>query len=166
MVRSAFQMISFAFRCGADARHVYFVLLHTAELPDANLWSQYVDAVGAAILHSRTAVNVFAVTDGGGPDSGQRRALAEAFARDQHGAMTHVFTTSTFTRGIVTAFRWIARARAEAYLPVEFPTVCKRCGVPAQAVLEDLRLLQKHMPPVALLAQLEDATHGASSRTP
>jgi hypothetical protein len=155
-------MGTFAFRSSAEARHHYFVLLHTVEMPDVNVWNRYVEAIGAAILASKTAVQVFAVTDGGGPDPHQRRALAAAFAHDEHGAMTHVFTTSTFTRGIVTAFRWIARSRAEAHLPTAFPLVCQRCGLPAEAVLDDLWQLQKLLPPVALLGQLENAVRGGS----
>src|SRR5436190_18835266 len=100
------RMASFAFRSGPAAQRPYFVLLHTAKAPDETTWSRYIEALANRMAQSQMPVHVFAVTDGGGPSSGQRRALAEAFARDQRGAMTHVFTTSTVTRGIVTAFQW------------------------------------------------------------
>src|SRR3954462_2444090 len=121
-------MNTFAFRPSTDARHSYFVLLHTEAPPDAELWSQYVAALGARIAHTTTTINIFAVTDGGGPRPGQRRALAAAFAPDHLGSITHVFTTSTVTRGIVTAFHWPARARAVAHTPEEFPSICARCN--------------------------------------
>jgi hypothetical protein len=157
-------MNTFAFRPSTDARHSYFVLLHSEEAPDAELWSQYVDALSARIAHATTTINVFAVTDGGGPDPGQRRALAAAFAQDQLGSITHVFTTSTVTRGIVTAFHWLARARAVAHTPEEFPSVCQRCRVPAGAVLEDLVRLQAELPPVALLEAIDRAVRSSGAR--
>jgi hypothetical protein len=154
---------SFAFRSRAEPPHPYFVLLHTAEAPDADTWSRYVEALAAMIRQATATINIFAVTDGGGPDPGQRRELAAAFALDQRGAMTHVFTTSAFTRGIVTAFHWVARARAVAHRPEDFSGVCERCGIAVRPVLEDLFLLQRAMVPVHLLAQIEALTRGRSS---
>jgi hypothetical protein len=157
-------MTTFAFRSSTDARHSYFVLLHTEDAPDAELWNQYVEALATRIAHTTTTINVFAVTDGGGPDPGQRRALAAAFARDHLDSITHVFTTSTVTRGIVTAFHWLARSRAVAHTPEEFPAICERCGVPASAVLEDLIRLQAELPPVALLGSIDSAVRGSGVR--
>jgi hypothetical protein len=158
-------MDSFAFRSGTDARHPYFVLLHTAAAPDVTTWHQYVEALADKITRARTAVHIFAVTDGGGPEAPQRRALAAAFAPDQFGAMTHVFTTSSVTRGIVTAFHWLARARAVAHLPQEFPAVCARCQLSVLEVLEDLLSLQAALPAVALLSEIEQIVRGASGRS-
>lgn len=157
-------MNTFAFRSSNDPRHSYFVLLHTEDGPDVERWSQYVEALAARIAHTTTTIHIFAVTDGGGPDPGQRRALAAAFARDHLGSITHVFTTSTVTRGIVTAFHWLARSRAVAHTPDEFPSVCKRCGVPASAVLEDLVRLQAELPPVMLLDSIDSAVRSAGGR--
>lgn len=147
-------MTAFAFRVERDERRPFAVLLHTQDAPEAELWLAYVDALRHALARATTAVPIFAVTDGGGPDSAQRRALARAFAPDKLGAMTHVFTTSPLTRGIVTAFHWVARSRAVAHLPEEFPAVCERYGVPVRAVLDELFVLQAALPPVALLAQI------------
>lgn len=156
-------MKTFAFRSSRDAQHAYFVLLHTAAAPDTTTWSQYVEALAGLIVHSKTTVHVFAATDGGGPDPGQRRVLAEAFALDRRGAMTHVFTTSAFTRGIVTAFHWVARSRAVAHDPEAFPLICEQCRAPARAVLDDLFVLQESLPPVALLGQLDRAVSSSVS---
>jgi hypothetical protein len=153
-------MTSFAFRPSTETGHSYFVLLHTVDAPDAATWNQYVGALAAVIAQSKTAVQVFAATDGGGPGPGQRRALAAVFAQDQRGAITHVFTTSTVTRGIVTAFHWVARTRAVAHLPSDFPAICARCRIPARAVFNDLLRLQALLPPVALLRDIERAVHG------
>jgi len=157
-------MNTFAFRPGTDARHPYFVLLHTEDAPDAEIWSQYVAALSARIAHGTSTINVFAVTDGGGPDPGQRRALAAAFARDHFGSITHVFTTSSVTRGIVTAFHWLARSRAVAHPPEEFTAICARCNIAAAAVLEDLVRLQAELPPVALLEAISDGVHSSGLR--
>jgi len=154
-------MKTFDFRSSADEQHTYFVLLHTVEAPDATTWSQYVAALAEWIARSRTTIHIFAVTDGGGPDSAQRKALAKAFALDRRGATTHVFTTSASTRGIVTAFHWLARSRAVAHEPGDFPLICEQCRIPAGAVLDDLLLLQRALPPVALLAQIGRAVRSS-----
>lgn len=159
-------MTAFAFRVSADAPRPFVVLLHTHETPEANIWSQYVDTLSELLPRTKTSVPIFAVTDGGGPDSGQRRALARAFAPDRLGAMTHVFTTSSFTRGIVTAFHWVARARAVAHLPEEFPAVCERCQAPVRAVLDELFGLQALLPPVTLLEQIAAVCGVGVSREP
>jgi hypothetical protein len=159
-------MTAFAFRVSADAPRPFVVLLHTGETPEGDIWSQYVDVLSELLPRTKTAVPIFAVTDGGGPDSGQRRALARAFAPDRLGAMTHVFTTSSFTRGIVTAFHWVARSRAVAHLPEEFPAVCERCQTPVRAAMNELLELQKQLPPVALLAQIGSVCGVGVSREP
>ena len=68
------------------------------------------------------------------------------------------------TRGIVTAFHWLARSRAVAHTPEEFPSICQRCGVPASAVLEDLVRLQAELPPVALLDSIDSAVRSSGVR--
>jgi len=160
------RVTAFAFRVSPDAPRPFVVLLHTGETPEGDIWSQYVDVLSELLPRTKTAVPIFAVTDGGGPDSGQRRALARAFAPDRLGAMTHVFTTSAFTRGIVTAFHWVARSRAVAHLPGEFPAVCERAQTPVGAALDELFLLQKRLPPVALLAQIAAVCGASVSQEP
>jgi hypothetical protein len=150
-------MRTFAYRTNVVAERTYCTLLHSADAPEAALWGDYVKALGKLLAQSNKPVHVFAVTDGGGPDPNQRRALADVFASDRLGSTTHVFTTSPFTRGIVTAFQWVARSRAVAHHPDAFPVVCEQCGIPARAVLDDLAGLQQELPPVALVAQLERA---------
>lgn len=152
-------MRTFAYRMGsADAPHEYFVLLHTAEVPDALTWSQYVDALARRIAKGTKTIHVFAVTDGGGPDPGQRRALAAAFALDRRGSTTHVFTTNPVTRGIVTAFQWLARSRVTAHPPATFRSLCEQLHIPTNAVLDDLAVLAKGLPPVALLEHIDRAS--------
>jgi hypothetical protein len=157
-------MDCFAFRLSTSPQLPYVVLLHSAESPDIATWNHYVETLATFLTRSRSTVHVFAVTDGGGPDPGQRRALAGAFAPDRLGSTTHVFTTSTFTRGIVTAFHWLARSRAVAHRPEEFPSVCSQYLIPARAVLDDLQTLQKALPPVALLAHLERIVGSGASQ--
>jgi hypothetical protein len=147
-------MKTFAFGSQINAHHAFFVLLHTADAPDAAGWNDYVAALKRALAESTKTVHVFAVTDGGGPDPTQRRSLAAAFESDRHGATTHVFTTSAFTRGIVTAFQWLARSRATAHHPNAFPSLCEQCQVPTPAVVDALLTLQQALPRVAILAEL------------
>jgi hypothetical protein len=100
---SARSTTTFTFGSRGAAGRAFFALLHTAEAPDNATWRAYVLALAAVIERTQRTIHIFAVTDGGGPDSSQRRELAEVFARDRHGSMTQVFTTSAFTRGMVTA---------------------------------------------------------------
>jgi hypothetical protein len=150
-------MKTFAYSFGScrDAPHEYFVLLHTAEAPDTVTWNEYVDALAHRIAEGTKTIYVFAITDGGGPGAGQRRSLAAAFALDRRGSMTHVFTTNPVTRGIVTAFQWLARSRVAAHPPDAFRLVCDHLRIPMSVVLEDLRTLQKDLPPVALLERVD-----------
>jgi hypothetical protein len=155
-------MAAFAFAAGTAAQHRYFVLLHTAEPPEAEIWQAYVEAVAATLARTEERVHAFVVTDGGGPDASQRKKLADAFARGD--AMTHVFTTNVFVRGIVTAFRWIAQARATAYAPAELAVTCTACGVPARDVIADLVKLQGTMPTVRALELVQGGSARKSGR--
>jgi hypothetical protein len=153
-------MKTFAYSFGSyrDAPHEYFVLLHSAEVPDTVTWNEYVDALARRIADGTKTIHVFAITDGGGPGPAQRRSLAAAFALDRRGSITHVFTTNPVTRGIVTAFQWLARSRVAAHPPDSFRTICDHLRIPTSAVLEDLRTLQKALPPVTLLEQIEQTS--------
>jgi hypothetical protein len=128
-------MKTLAFRSRSCANGAYLVLLHTSAPPDTNEWKAYVRAVATLLAEARGPLHAFVATDGGSPDAAQRRVLAEAFNRGN--ALTHVFTTDAFVRGVVTAFRWIARARAAAHSPDDFLHVCNEVGLIASEVLAD-----------------------------
>ncbi|MET0388501.1 MAG: hypothetical protein ABW321_21195 [Polyangiales bacterium] len=149
-------MKTLAFRSGrSSTEQRYFVLAHTAVEPSQAEWDAYCQAVAGVMPEARSTVHAFVATDGGGPNPAQRRQLAAAFARGRVEGWTHVFTTDGFVRGIVTAFRWIARAHATAHVPAEFAHVCTECGLSPSHVLNDFVELQKELPRVHGIGLLE-----------
>lgn len=148
-------MADFAFHRGEDANRTYFVLLHSASPPEGPLWGRYLEALSGALATSSERIHIFAATDGGGPDPAQRKDLAEVVAKGD--ALTHVFTTDVIVRGIVTAFRWIAREQAVAHHPREFGSVCSATRHHAESVLSSLDITQRHLPPVTILATMKRA---------
>jgi hypothetical protein len=133
----------------------YLVLLHSSLPPDVAEWQDYVRTMSRALGGTSGMVHAFVATDGGGPDAAQRRELAEVLKQGPGVSLTHVFTTDAFVRGIVTAFHWIAKARAVAHLPKDFREVCIASGVSPEHVLDDLMELQKSFPRVETLMQVE-----------
>lgn len=159
-------MASFAYRKGGKARSAFYCLLHTAAPPDAAAWRAYVASVDETLAVSSGCVHLFVATDGGGPDAAQRKELAAVLARDDRNGLTHVFTTSAFTRGIVTAFRWIARARAVAHRPEAFASVCGECGVSAAEVLACFDAMQASFAPVHILKDLHSSVTAPPRHAP
>lgn len=152
-------MKTFAFRSG-KANAPYFVLLHTEEDPEQDDWAEYVRAIGVMVASEGRHVHAFVATDGGGPNASQRQELASV-VQGSRGAVTHVFTTNSFVRGIVTAFRWVAGARALAHHPREFLEVCERCNVSPYEVLADFGAAQKSLPRIEVLDQLVGSVNPA-----
>lgn len=150
-------MNTLAFCRGSYESRPYFALAHTAAAPDAAEWLSYVQAVARCVTESQADVTVhsFVVTDGGGPNAAQRRELAEAFNSGVCQAWTHVFTEDAFVRGIVTAFRWIARANATAHAPSEFADLCREYAYAPTVVLADLLELQRELPPLHVLSRIQ-----------
>jgi hypothetical protein len=136
-------MKTLAFHSSPRSKGGYIVLVHTAKSPDHAEWSAYVQEVAVLLSTARAPVHAFVATDGGSPDAAQRRSLAEVF--NQGDALTHVFTEDAFIRGVVTAFRWIARARAVAHSPSDFSRVCEECEVAATEVLVDFNRAQEQL---------------------
>jgi hypothetical protein len=150
-------MKSLAFARGSRADRPYLVLIHTAAEPDAVEWQMYITAVRGLLSKQPGLVRTFVATDGGGPNAAQRKALADVIHLGPGDLLTHVFTTSTLIRSVVTAFRWLAGSRAIAHPPREFTTVCRGYGVETKDVLDDFTLVQKQLEPVAMLQEIERA---------
>ncbi|HEX5660551.1 MAG TPA: hypothetical protein VFX59_25330 [Polyangiales bacterium] len=148
-------MRTLAFQQGAGRGADYLILLHTSAAPDVAEWKAYVDQVGRTMSTARGVLSVFVATDGGGPNAAQRKLLTETFSRGPGDALTHVFTTSAFVRGIVTTFRWVARAPAVAHVPRDFSAVCAACALDPAAVLSDLLAVQKRFASVRIVEQIE-----------
>lgn len=148
-------MRTLAFQSASHADRPYLVIMHTAAAPDPEEWQGYVEAVSAAAASVDGQLHAFVVTDGGGPSSTQRKDIADAFAQGIAKATTHVFTTSSFVRGIVTAFHWMNWSPAEAHHPNDFGAVCVRCGLPPRVLMSELEKLQLLLPEVQLLKQIK-----------
>jgi hypothetical protein len=140
-----------AFRRSSGPGHPFMVLLHDARVPDPLEWKSYLEALGATLAIAKAQVHVFIATDGGGPNAAQRKELAAVLERGPADALSHIFTTDAFVRGIVTAFRWIARARAVAHTPTELALACSACRHSASDVLAELAALQESFTPVETL---------------
>jgi hypothetical protein len=153
-----------AFRASAGPGHPFMVLLHDTRAPEPAEWKRYLDALSATVATASARVHVFIVTDGGGPNAAQRKELAAVLERGPVDALSHIFTTDAFVRGIVTAFRWIAHARAVAHHPRELAAVCADCGHAPEDVLAELATLQAAFPPVATLRVVEESIYPARMR--
>jgi hypothetical protein len=150
-------MRTLAFQSTANAGRPYLAILHTAEAPHPEEWTAYARAVGDAASSAVGTLHAFAVTDGGGPSSTQRKQLGDAFSRGTGSSVTHVFTTSAFVRGIVTAFHWMGWSAALAHHPSDFGRVVAGCGLSPVAVLGTFASLQTEVPRVQALRMVEDA---------
>jgi hypothetical protein len=143
-----------AFRSATRAGIRFIVLLHTAAEPDLEEWNAYLRQVKAMLSVNGELVHTFVATDGGGPIAAQRKSLADVIHGSEGDLLTHVFTRDPFVRGIVTAFRWIARAKAVAHAPEEFERVCANVGLTPHQVADVLQELQRTFAPVDTLAQI------------
>lgn len=139
------------FRAFESRGQPFLVLVHTAAPPDLHEWRAYLQEVARLLATTDRQVHSFVVTDGGGPGAAQRKELADVIEGGRGDLLTHVFTTDQFVRGIVTAFRWIARSKAVAHAPSDFSAVCAECGVAAREVMAGLIQVQESFPPLRTL---------------
>lgn len=144
----------FGFNRGLHDGRSFFVLLHSTAAPGVQRWNEYLAALESCLSVSPTAIHIFAVTDGGGPDASQRMALATITA--QRNATTHVFTGDRLVRGIVTAFRWIG-GKASAHAPAEFVDVCSTAGYPPAVIMSELEPLLRTVGTVDALTAIRAA---------
>jgi hypothetical protein len=87
----------------AHARHrgAYLLLVHGADTPTDREWDDYLRDAEQWLPET---TGQLVLTDGGGPTSGQRRALKEMLSRIGHPAFrTAVLSSSLLARGIVLA---------------------------------------------------------------
>lgn len=81
--------------------------IHHPSLPPSHEdWQAHVDALSHA---TKTAVKVnnLVMTDGQGPNSAQRRAVADLYKATATKAGACVVSSSAVARGIITALRWL-----------------------------------------------------------
>ena len=85
----------------AYATHeTYWVVVHSQLPPSDGEWDDYLRATSAQLP---SVSGVLIITDGGGPNSAQRRALKAYFVKVRFGALFAVVTPSMMARGIVLA---------------------------------------------------------------
>jgi hypothetical protein len=148
-------MKTLAFHSSVYTGTPYIIVLHTIAAPDPAEWDAFVSAVSAVMTSATETVCAFAVSEGGGPTSAQRRALADAFGQGKTLPRTHVFTNSAFVRGIVTAIEWMKSFPIQAHSPDSFASVCVECGLSPGTLLADYLKLAEQLPPLAVVEQLK-----------
>jgi hypothetical protein len=95
-----------AFKCVGNI----IIVVHTKEPPDNDTWNSYLEAtLAAGRLYGNDLSNVrhLVVTEGGGPNSAQRKAVDTA-SQTMNGknSPVAVISASPMIRGIVTVFNW------------------------------------------------------------
>jgi hypothetical protein len=109
------------------------VVVHGATHPSDADWEIYLQALrqNMALLEAQLIV-----TDGGSPNSAQRRASLE-LARGQWERMppTAVVTSSVLARGAVKALSWFMKDRIHAFSPAEFDEACVFIGAKSETAL-------------------------------
>jgi hypothetical protein len=89
------------------------VFLSTKEQPTIVEWDAYVAAITALATPSGPLRGILVVSDGGGPDARQRAQVVKAFG--DHSVPLAICSASALERGIVTAMRWIYRAKVASF---------------------------------------------------
>lgn len=88
-----------------------FVVVHTAQPPDAQAWTAHCKALERELTRVR---GMLVFTAGGGPSSKQRGELHNAM-RDAPAARVAIMNDSAIVRGIVTSLNWFANNQMAAF---------------------------------------------------
>jgi len=113
------------------------VVVHGATHPSDADWAIYLDSLRQNIdtIHAQLVV-----TDGGSPNSAQRKASLElAEGRWERTPPTAVVSSSVLARGAVTALGWFMKDKIRAFSQGEFEEACVFIGARAeQTALHDV----------------------------
>src|SRR5262245_61160671 len=104
------------------------VVVHGVLHPSDADWDVYLDALRN--LDHITAQLI--VTDGGSPNSAQRRASLDVAAGRQV-PPSAVVTPSLLARGVVSALAWFMKDRIRAFAPDEFEEACAFIGASGES---------------------------------
>lgn len=136
-----------------------FTYLHTADDPRQEEWDvalQKITALKSKRGRDYSKMRVFAVTDGGAPNSLQRRQLFIDMFEGQakSTAISHVLHNA-LKRGIVTAISWI-NPSFRAFTPNNFDQALAYMDVEGYgpSLLAELQKLQASLPPITTLEQM------------
>jgi hypothetical protein len=99
-------MKNMAFKCVGNI----IIVVHNREPPENDAWNDYLEAtLAAGRIYGNDLSNVrhLVVTEGGGPNSAQRKAVDTA-SQEMNGknSPVAVISASPMIRGIVTVFNW------------------------------------------------------------
>jgi len=106
------------------------VVVHSVTHPNDTDWEVYLDALrrNVDVIDSQLVV-----TDGGSPNSAQRKASLElAAARWERTPPTAVVTSAMLARGAVTALSWFMKDRIRAFARAEFEEACAFIGASSE----------------------------------
>jgi hypothetical protein len=107
------------------------VVVHGVAHPSDDDWQIYLDALRQ---HLDAIQGQLIVTDGGSPNSAQRRASLDLVA-GKTTPPTAVVTSSVLVRGVVSALSWIMKDRIRAFPQGEFDEACAFIGRSAESAL-------------------------------
>lgn len=142
--------------------------LHTSVDPAPEDWARGIELTLAAKKeHGLRTLRQLVLSDGGAPNTAQRKQLSEQVHEGQPSKLAVVTSVldNPVKRGIATALSWVNpsfRAVPVAGFREAFRHVDLESEIPA--VLAIFRRLQEELPPVAVLEHLERAT-GTSAAT-
>ncbi len=120
------------------------VALHTASPPSQEEWSAYIQAVKRLDL---TKIIAIAFSDGGGPNSAQRKQLNETLKGRARPSV--VLTGNAFVRSVVTTLAWF-NPMLKAFSPERAPEAfdyLKLTRAESEAVRAQVRLLAAQFAP-------------------
>ena len=139
------------------------LVVHNSVAPTNDEWESYIKTVlrgGKLYGGDLTLCRQLVLTDGGGPNSAQR-AVAQKAAEQMGGAAmpVAVVSSSTFVRGIVTAFNWF-NMNLRAFSPLEITKALSFLKVDAltiDAIWEELALVEAEIGPVETVRTIRES---------
>lgn len=102
------------------------IMVHTARPPSASEWADYISAVAS---HDPTKMRTLCFTDGGAPNSPQRKEVTATLGG--HASRGAIVSASMMVRGVVTALAWF-NPLIRAFSPNEIEGAVQYLGVPAE----------------------------------
>ena len=91
------------------------LIISGKDSPSASDWLTYVASVRSAVDADNPAKGLLAFSDGGGPNSVQRKQIVDAFGRYSATLPVAICTSSVIARGITTAISWISPAPLKSF---------------------------------------------------
>lgn len=127
------------------------IYLHTEADPAHDQWNQsinQIETLKAKVSGDMTKFRSLVVTDGGAPDTVQRRQITEVFGGKVKSAAVTTVLSNPIKRGIATAILWL-NPEFRAFAPNQFTHALKHLNLESHnaAIVAVLKKLQLKMPP-------------------